>query len=598
VLRALLLTASAVALLALAPGSSDLLPDLPNVSTLAGSGAAGITDGAGSSARFEGPQGLSFDRRGNLYVADTPAQRIRTIDARGVVTTLAGSGNPALFGSAAPGGYRDGAALQAQFNGPSSVAVASDGALYVADTNNHCIRKIQGGRVSTFAGSPSRIGHADGSLGAASFTSPRSVAVDTDGTVYVTDYPGSVRRVSRGGAVSTMRGTRFTGATSLAIYDDGKTDELLVGSPDAIGVYDLHKGPDQPYSGFITSNREDNAWRRTGQVFVGPPAAIAAIDAREFVYADALFSTVRLVQMDRTHPWHGSTVLGAEPLLNAANRGGGFRDGPGNDALYNEPTGVAVGPTGTIVVADTGNKRIRKLSAWNRRSYTVNDGLMPDAPDPHAFRIAIVGHSVVWQDISWRKSIPGTIESRLCAARAGRCNVEMYPMWVENAGPAAMTSYIKEYLADGLVNVVIYVVPTPHRFNPLVPDEDAFGPSLEPLLRGLAAQMKASDTKLLVAMLPNADQMPNEESFLKFEDAYPPLDPGLVDARYTAALDAVKKAQVPYVDLWPAFYANDARLGYQALYRTFDPHLTDFGNGFVGNAIADALRANNIGGAP
>jgi NHL repeat len=591
-LRALVLAAATVALLTPLPSGQDALPDLPNVSTLAGSGAAGIADGTATLARFEGPQGIAADRRGNVYVADTPAQRVRVVDSRGTVKTIAGSGSTALFGDAVPGGYRDGPAAQAQFNGPTGVALARDGAVYVADLENHCVRKIQDGAVSTFAGSPDRVGHLDGTLATASFTNPRSIAIGRDGSVFVSDYPTGVRRIDPSGIVSTMHGILFDGATSVATYDDGSSNELLVGTSNGIGVWDLTKGNDQPLVGFATSNRDDESWRRTGQTFVGPPSAIASLNANEFVYADTLFSTVHLVQIDRTHPWHGSRILGAQPLLSASGRGGGFRDGAGGDALYDQPSGIAVSASGSIIVADTGNKRIRQLSAFNRRSYTTDHAHLPDSPNPHAFRVAIVGHSIVWQDIGWRQSIAGRIQSRICAARTpsgARCNVEVYPVWVENAGPPAMVSYIKEYLSDGLVNVVVFVIPTPHRFTQGVPDENSFGASLEGLLKDLNARTKEGDTRLLAVMIPVADQLPNEDTFLKYNDGFIPLDPGLVQQRYSEALAAVKRSKAAYIDLWPSFYANDAMPQYRPLFRSFDPHLSDFGNQLAGDAIAKAL---------
>jgi sugar lactone lactonase YvrE len=104
------------------------------VTTLAGSGSAGSTDGAGTSASFRGPNGLAVDSSGNVYVADRGNNTIRKITASGIVTTLAGSANP---------GSADGTGTAASFNSPAGVALDGSGNLYVADSGNNKIRKIR-----------------------------------------------------------------------------------------------------------------------------------------------------------------------------------------------------------------------------------------------------------------------------------------------------------------------------------------------------------------------------------------------------------------------------------------------------------------------
>jgi DNA-binding beta-propeller fold protein YncE len=152
------------------------------VSTLAGSGSSGYADGTGVAAHFRDPYDVAVDSSGNfLYVADTNNQRIRKIViATGQVSTLAGSGSS---------GYADGTVTMAQFASPWGVAVDSSGnVLYVADTNNHRIRKIviATGEVTTLAGSGTN-GFLDGDFLTANFEYPYGVAVDSSGNVYVAD---------------------------------------------------------------------------------------------------------------------------------------------------------------------------------------------------------------------------------------------------------------------------------------------------------------------------------------------------------------------------------------------------------------------------
>src|SRR5207302_3159470 len=170
----------------------------------------GSANGTGAGAQFNEPNGVAADTSGNVYVADAANHIIRKIDSAGNVTTLAGSaGNP---------GSADGTAGTAQFNFPSAVAADTSGNVYVADTNNHTIRKIDsGGNVSTLAGLAGNPGNADGTGTAARFNSPGGVAVDSAGILYVGDSGNEAIRtitISGGvGTVTTLAGSGHVGST-------------------------------------------------------------------------------------------------------------------------------------------------------------------------------------------------------------------------------------------------------------------------------------------------------------------------------------------------------------------------------------------------
>ncbi len=145
------------------------------VTTLAGTaGTSGSTDGTGSAALFNGPQGLAVDSTtGNIYVADTGNDTIRQVTSAGVVTTLAGTAGTA--------GSTDGTGSAASFNKPAGIAVDSTtGNIYVADTGNDTIRMIApGGVVTTLAGTAGTTGSTDGTGTAALFNGPVGVAEDS-----------------------------------------------------------------------------------------------------------------------------------------------------------------------------------------------------------------------------------------------------------------------------------------------------------------------------------------------------------------------------------------------------------------------------------
>lgn len=183
------------------------------VTTLAG--AAGLTggaDGTGAFARFNHPEGITIDTQGNLYVVDTSNDTIRKITPPGLVTTFAGKTVPVA-------GFADGTGSAAQFNAPSGIAADGAGNLFVADTANHMIRKIDAsGIVATLAGTAGVPGSADGKGLAARFNSPIGITIDAAGNLYVADRDNhAVRKITPDSEVTTLAGT--SGGRGIVLGD-------------------------------------------------------------------------------------------------------------------------------------------------------------------------------------------------------------------------------------------------------------------------------------------------------------------------------------------------------------------------------------------
>ena len=327
------------------------------VSTFAGiSEYEGSVDGAEGTARFSGPSGMAMDNLGNLYVADWSSHTIRRITPGGMVTTLAGS--------AFVSGGADGTGNKARFDVPSSLTVDSSGNVFVADQNNHALRKVTPlGTVSTFAGLPGS-GATDGNGNVARFHHPQGVATDSAGNLFVSEVANhTIRKITPLGAVST-----FAGLAGTSGYSDGTSGEARFSGPggtavDSAGNVFVADTQTQTIRkiipGGLVSTLAGSAWNPGSTDGTGSaaqfnsPVGVAVDNAGNVYVADRLNHTIRKITSGGTV----TTLAGSAKVPGSA-------DGKGSAARFNSPVGVAVDSAGNLYVAEFAyeSSAIRKIT--------------------------------------------------------------------------------------------------------------------------------------------------------------------------------------------------------------------------------------------
>lgn len=360
------------------------------VSTIAGAGLPGFRDSESARAAFSDPFGVAVSRDGaSIYVADAGENnRIRRITARGV-TTLAGGTE----------GFRDGRRAEAAFHTPSGIAVAPDGAIYVADTGNHAIRRVEpDGTVSTVAGS-GLAGYRDGPGAGALFDAPVGLAVAGDGTIYVADtYNDRIRRIGTDGVVSTIAGSGTPG------FADGAASSAGLDTPCGLAL--------DSRGHLIVADTNNHVLRRidleSETVTTIVPIPMGADDVSLFrPIGVAIGRGDAIVAVDRRGRIVQVTADGFGRLL--AGSGPHFEDGVGAAAGFFNPTGLAVDSEGALVVADAGNYLIRRVSP--AALYVPDPPRSPLAAPPAAAAGHLVPAPLPWPltpQFDWRE-VTGTM---------------------------------------------------------------------------------------------------------------------------------------------------------------------------------------------
>ncbi|NOT61416.1 MAG: hypothetical protein HOP19_14455, partial [Acidobacteria bacterium] len=307
--------------------------------------------GAAFRATLNNPQALALDAQENLFIADTGHQRIRKVTRAGVISTVAGNGERGFSGDGAP-------ATQAALNDPSGVAIDAAGNLFIADTGNHCIRKVApDGTITTVAGNGLAGLSGDGGPGrSATLNSPTGLALDGSGNLFIADTGNHrIRKLTAVGMISTVAG-------SLAGFagDGGPATTARLAFPNGL-TFDAS-------GNLLIADTSNNRIRKVTPAGVISTLPLTSADfPLAFPVAVAVDASGALYLANR----NASQVLraGSDNTLTLYLGGsGGFSGSEYSvfNALYTTttPTGLAIARNGEVFVADGSGHRVLTISAY------------------------------------------------------------------------------------------------------------------------------------------------------------------------------------------------------------------------------------------
>ena len=319
-------------------------------------GSSGSADGTGTAALFNSPTGIVTDAQAFLYVCDTGNATIRKIDSTGVVTTLAGT--------AGTRGTADGTGAAAQFNSPIGIAYnPTNTSLYVTDSVSCTIRRITtAGVVTTLAGTAKKVGDADGVGANALFNNPEGMTIDNNGVLYVADtYNHTIRSVTTFRMIrATAVGTILTDGSATVVL----TDAGLTGSPLTFNVPVVTNDDAATWASKVVAALNANATvtARYHVNLAGSSVILTYLTSDDGQIANLSLANGSCSGITNAPTSTATSISGTVNTVAGSPGISGAYDGTGSFALFNLPRGIAVDNAGNLYVADTGNSAIRKVA--------------------------------------------------------------------------------------------------------------------------------------------------------------------------------------------------------------------------------------------
>ena len=391
-----------------------------SVRTLAGQVlTAGSANGPTTSALFSTPAAIVSDSGGNLYVADSQNHAIRKIGTNGWVSTFVGDGGTA--------GSGDGSGTQAKFDTPAGIAIDLAGNLFVSDTGNHTIREITAaGVVTTIAGMAGQSGFTNGIGTNARFNSPLGMVVATNGTIYVADCGNHlIRAISPDGAVTALAGNPETWGSN-----DGAGSSARFSGPVGLAL-------DNQGNLFVSDSNNHTIRKITPGGIVATWAGVPEVDGcMDGDRLTARFSKPAELALDKggnlfvadsfNHVIRKISSDGKVTTVTGVAGFPGSADGINGQARLFNPYGLAILPDGALVVADAYNELIRVVLE------PVKVGIRLFGEDPDAA-------------ISWNSIVGKEYQVQYSSAL-------VFDSWVDLGGPVRATN-LNSSLADNIGNL-------------------------------------------------------------------------------------------------------------------------------------------------